>query len=267
MVSVSGQITVRASAGTLGQRDRQPGQGAHQEPAGPVLLDGHRRRGLDEVGVPLQSGQDGCRPPPLDGQPYRLPCEPGQELVPARPGPHCPVVVGIKEIPPEKLVANQTYVFFSHTIKGQPHNMPMLRRLMELNCQLIDFERITDAEGRRLVFFGRFAGLAGMIDTLWAFGRRLRHEGVDSPFASLRQAYGYENLEVAKAHVAEIMGRLDHKFLNELDYFRDSSPSSENIACYVAHSLQELLDVPGVRVSRVTAWESDDASATYIVPA
>jgi 6-pyruvoyltetrahydropterin/6-carboxytetrahydropterin synthase len=72
---------------------------------------------------------------------------------------------------------------------------------------------------------------------------------------------------VVKAHVAEIMDRLDHKFLNELDYFSDSSPSSENIACYVAHSLQGLLDVPGVRVSRVRAWESDDASATYIVPA
>ena len=72
---------------------------------------------------------------------------------------------------------------------------------------------------------------------------------------------------VVKAHVAEIMDRLDHKFLNELEYFSDSSASSENIAFYVAHSLQELLDVPGVRVSRVTAWESDDASATYIVPA
>jgi 6-pyruvoyltetrahydropterin/6-carboxytetrahydropterin synthase len=70
---------------------------------------------------------------------------------------------------------------------------------------------------------------------------------------------------VVKAQVAEIMKRLDHKFLNELEFFSDGNPSSENIARFVALSLQELLDVPGVRVSRVTAWESEDASATYIV--
>ena len=72
---------------------------------------------------------------------------------------------------------------------------------------------------------------------------------------------------VVKAHVADIMKRLDHKFLNELEVFSDGNPSSENIARYVAHNLQDLLAVDGVRVSRVTAWESDDASATYIVPA
>ena len=72
---------------------------------------------------------------------------------------------------------------------------------------------------------------------------------------------------VVKAYVAEIMNRLDHKFLNELEFFSDGNPSSENIAHYVARSLQEILTAPGVRISRVTAWESEDASATYIVPA
>ena len=72
---------------------------------------------------------------------------------------------------------------------------------------------------------------------------------------------------VVKAHVAQVMNRLDHKFLNELEYFSDGNPSSENIARYVADSLREMISVPGLRVSRVTAWESDDAAATYIVPA
>jgi 6-pyruvoyltetrahydropterin/6-carboxytetrahydropterin synthase len=71
---------------------------------------------------------------------------------------------------------------------------------------------------------------------------------------------------IVKAHVAEIMNRLDHKFLNELDFFSDGSPSSESIARYVAISLQEILAAPGVRVSSVTAWESEDAGATYVVP-
>lgn len=68
---------------------------------------------------------------------------------------------------------------------------------------------------------------------------------------------------ILKRHIREIMQRLDHQFLNELPFFENDPPSSENIAVYVAHSLQEMLDVPGVTVSRVSAWESDDACATY----
>jgi len=69
---------------------------------------------------------------------------------------------------------------------------------------------------------------------------------------------------VIKRHVRELMETLDHKFLNELDYFQDGTPpSSENIARYLAGSLKDRLDIPGIRVSRVTAWESEDASATY----
>ena len=48
--------------------------------------------------------------------------------------------------------------------------MPMLRRMMELGCSLIDYEKMTDEAGRRLVFFGRFAGIAGMVDTLAGLG-------------------------------------------------------------------------------------------------
>jgi 6-pyruvoyltetrahydropterin/6-carboxytetrahydropterin synthase len=68
---------------------------------------------------------------------------------------------------------------------------------------------------------------------------------------------------ILKKHVKEIMGRLDHKFLNDLPYFKDIQPSSENLAVYIANSLKEMIDEPGVVVSRVTTWESDDACATY----
>jgi 6-pyruvoyltetrahydropterin/6-carboxytetrahydropterin synthase len=68
-----------------------------------------------------------------------------------------------------------------------------------------------------------------------------------------------------KVQVAEVMQKLDHKFLNELDYIPDGKPSSENIAYFVATELQSRIDNSSARVSRVTAWESDDACATYIV--
>ena len=70
---------------------------------------------------------------------------------------------------------------------------------------------------------------------------------------------------IVKHHVRSLMETLDHKFLNELDYFQNGTPpSSENIARYVADGLSDRLDIPGIRVSRVTAWESEDASATYM---
>jgi 6-pyruvoyltetrahydropterin/6-carboxytetrahydropterin synthase len=68
---------------------------------------------------------------------------------------------------------------------------------------------------------------------------------------------------VIKTHVKTIMKRLDHQFLNELPYFKNQQPSSENLAIFIAKSLQEMIDDQGVVVSRVTTWESDNACATY----
>jgi len=121
----------------------------------------------------------------------------------------CEIVLAVKEIPNGFFEPGTTYVFFSHTIKGQPYNMPMLRRMMELGCQLIDYERITDEAGSRLISFSRYAGLAGAVDTLWALGRRLAWEGLEpNPFASLGQTYTYDSLESAMAAVRECGRRL-----------------------------------------------------------
>jgi 6-pyruvoyltetrahydropterin/6-carboxytetrahydropterin synthase len=68
-----------------------------------------------------------------------------------------------------------------------------------------------------------------------------------------------------KKHVGEIMKNLDHRFLNEAEFFGDDvPPSSENIAYYIANELEKKLDDSGARVTRVSAWESEDACATYI---
>jgi 6-pyruvoyltetrahydropterin/6-carboxytetrahydropterin synthase len=68
---------------------------------------------------------------------------------------------------------------------------------------------------------------------------------------------------VLKSHLAEVIAGLDHKFLNELECFA-SQPSSEKIAVHIAQALQQKLDGSPVRVSRVSAWESDNACASYI---
>lgn len=71
------------------------------------------------------------------------------------------------------------------------------------------------------------------------------------------------DFRILKKHVHTIMETLDHKFLNDLVPFKDTNPSSENIARYVAEHLSALLDNPEIKVSRVTAWESQNACATY----
>jgi alpha-aminoadipic semialdehyde synthase len=72
---------------------------------------------------------------------------------------------------------------------------------MDLRATLIDYERVVDEKNRRLIFFGRHAGLAGMVNTLWALGRRLAWEGIPSPFARIRQAMHYEDLEAARSDI------------------------------------------------------------------
>lgn len=67
-----------------------------------------------------------------------------------------------------------------------------------------------------------------------------------------------------KAATSEIMSEIDHRYLNDLPFFRENNPSSENIARYIFHRLQDIINNERVRIRRVTAWESQDACATYL---
>jgi 6-pyruvoyltetrahydropterin/6-carboxytetrahydropterin synthase len=69
-----------------------------------------------------------------------------------------------------------------------------------------------------------------------------------------------------KKQTEQVLDEMDHKFLNDLEAFKELNPSSENIARHIFESLSKELNDENVRVSRVTAWESDDACATYSEP-
>ena len=116
----------------------------------------------------------------------------------------CPIIFGVKEIPLHVFEKGKTYVFFSHVVKGQKQNMPMLKKMMELKCNLIDYEKVVDEQNRRLIFFGRYAGLAGMINSFWALGLRLRYYGYESRFLKMKQACHYNSLEEAKEDISAI---------------------------------------------------------------
>ncbi|MGQ9677824.1 MAG: bifunctional lysine ketoglutarate reductase /saccharopine dehydrogenase family protein [bacterium] len=125
----------------------------------------------------------------------------------------CPLVLGIKEMPSNFFRPQGTYMFFAHVIKGQHRNMGMLKRLIELGCSLIDYERITDDDGKRLVFFGWFAGVAGMIDTLAGLGKRLLTLGWNTPLNEIRLAHEYGSFDVARNEISRIGARIRHQGL------------------------------------------------------
>jgi len=127
----------------------------------------------------------------------------------------CDLVLGVKEMPISLFRRHSAYFFFSHTIKCQPFNMPMLKALLDRGCTLFDYELIADEQNRRKVFFGRHAGLAGMIDTLAALGQRLVVEGIPSPFAELRMAHEHSSLADAQAAVLEVGGKINAVGLDE----------------------------------------------------
>ncbi len=116
---------------------------------------------------------------------------------------YCDVVLGVKEMPDSIFKKDVAYIFFSHVIKGQSYNMPMLKRLIDQGSTLIDYERICDSNGKRLIFFGRYAGLAGMINSLWAFGQKHSVLGKDTPLSNLKQAYSYPSLDAAKKDILQ----------------------------------------------------------------
>ena len=120
----------------------------------------------------------------------------------------CPLILAVKEIPINFIEKGKTYVFFSHTIKGQDYNMPLLQKMMDVKTQLIDYERIVNENGQRLIFFGRHAGLAGMIDSLWAFGKRFESEGVRNPFSKIKKTFEYRGLDKAQVQIGKIVDEI-----------------------------------------------------------
>ena len=82
------------------------------------------------------------------------------------------IFLGVKEIPVEALIPNKTYFFFSHTIKEQPYNQPLLRALLDKNITFYDHETIVAPNGARLIGFGRYAGLVGAYNGFRALGLR-----------------------------------------------------------------------------------------------
>lgn len=84
------------------------------------------------------------------------------------------LLIGVKEVPIDKLIANKTYIFFSHTIKRQPYNRDLIRCILEKNITLLDYEGFTQQSGLRIIGFGYYAGVVGTYNAIMAWGMRTK---------------------------------------------------------------------------------------------
>lgn len=66
-----------------------------------------------------------------------------------------------------------------------------------------------------------------------------------------------------KARTREVVDRLDHRYLNEVQPFDNENATAENIAKHIFEELASSINGAGVSVARVKVWESDTAAAAY----
>jgi len=178
------------------------------------------------------------------------------------------IICCIKEVYPEDLIDGKTYLVFAHVIKSQPDNMPILRELLARHITLIDYECITDAEGRRTVFFGRSAGQTGMFETLRALGQRLTALGQPCLLQDLKPVYEYANLAEATAHLQQLGDRLrqDPSLLGLTDYPVVFAFAGMGNVGQGATEIFNLLSPPTVTAQELPALFEDGKTGLFRCP-
>ncbi len=156
-------------------------------------------------------------------------------------GSGVPVVMGIKEMPIDIFENDIVYIFFSHTIKGQNKNMSMLKQILDVGATLIDYELVVDEKGRRLIYFGNWAGMAGISDTLRVLGERLELKGIKpNPFAGMKHTLKIKGLEELREEFRLLGNRIKEQGLpNELTPFVVGFAGYGN----VSRGAQEIFDI------------------------
>ena len=101
----------------------------------------------------------------------------------------CSIIFGVKEIDPNILINNKTYLFFSHTFKidKKQKNIgkdkkELLLSILNKKIKLIDYENIREKNGNRCLGFGIFAGIVGCYNTLKLFLKVLGKQSLASAY-------------------------------------------------------------------------------------
>ena len=117
----------------------------------------------------------------------------------------CDILMGIKEIPAHLLIPEKTYLFFSHTIKKQQHNKNLLKTALEKKITLIDYECLTDSSGKRVIAFGRFAGIVGAYNAILSYGKKFQLFDLERAHRCFDYTEMKEELDKAKLPAIKIV--------------------------------------------------------------
>lgn len=109
----------------------------------------------------------------------------------------CDVLMGVKEVPLDMLIPEKKYFFFSHTYKEQPYNRNLLQTILDKKIQLIDYEVLKDARGRRIIGFGGYAGIVGSYNGFRCWGEKF------GTF-ELKPAHACEDREEMESYLSKI---------------------------------------------------------------
>jgi len=152
----------------------------------------------------------------------------------------CDILMGVKEVPINELIANKTYLFFSHTIKKQPYNRLLLQAIIHKNVNHIDYECLANKRGR-IVGFGRYAGIVGAYNGLLAYGLRTKS-------FELKPAYKCDDIEELKQQLETLKfdkpinialtgrGRVASGAIEVLEYLKIRKVTSDE---YLSQSFNE----------------------------
>lgn len=86
---------------------------------------------------------------------------------------NCDIIIGVKEVNISDLIPNKKFMFFSHTIKKQPYNRALLQAILDKKIQLIDYEVLKNKSNKRIIGFGRYAGIVGTYNGFLTLGLKL----------------------------------------------------------------------------------------------
>jgi alanine dehydrogenase len=114
----------------------------------------------------------------------------------------CDIFLGVKEVPISALIPNKKYFFFSHTIKHQPYNRKLLQAILQKKIEFYDHETIVKENGKRLIGFGRYAGLVGTYNGFRAMG--MRDNLFNLPKVETLHDYSEMKLELKKIKLPKI---------------------------------------------------------------
>ncbi len=146
---------------------------------------------------------------------------------------HCDILLGIKEVPVNLLIPHKIYLFFSHTIKKQSHNRPLLQAILRKNITLVDYETLTDNKGERLIAFGHYAGLVGAYNALWACGKRFGWYDLKRAYLCFDKAEVFSELAKIKLPPIKMAvtggGRVANGAMELLDKAGIKKVSAENL--------------------------------------